>query len=159
MPRWSSKASEPAPTVIERVEPVEIPVLTETKRRLQRGEYDEAIRFACLQVVADLERAFGRPFPPGWTLSEVVERGRTDAMGHLPEFLERLAALYGPLRFGAPSPRRDPDALLALLQSIYAAGPMWRLYLEMKWPDASPPIAAGASPAAGAVPPGRRVSG
>lgn len=130
MVRWRSKEPERAPEVIERVEPIEIPIITETKRLLARGEYDGALRGAYARVLEDVQRAFSVPFPPGWTTGDILGRGAGPEMGHLPEFLERLTSLYTPLRFGASAPRRDPDELLALLQSIYASRPMWRLYLE-----------------------------
>ena len=131
MTHWWQRREEAAPpTIVERVVPVEIPVLTETKRRLARGDYENALRLAYACVVDDLQRAYGRPFPPGWTHGEIVERGGDENWGHLPDFVRRLTDLYTPLRFGGDAQVRQPELLLELLQSIYAARPMWRLYLE-----------------------------
>ena len=132
MARWGGKSPERPVEVIERIEPIEIPIITETKRHLGRGEYEEALRAAYAQVVADLQRAYGTEFPPGWTSGEILDRGRSEAWGHLPDFVRRLTDLYTPLRFGGAAPARDPDGLVALLQSIYAARPMWRLYAERR---------------------------
>lgn len=135
MARWFTRAPAPPPEIIERVEAVEIPVITETKRRLARGEYEEALRAAYAQVVADVQRAYAARFPPGWTHDELIERGLDGRMGHLPEFLRRLTDLYVPVRYGpAPAPE-DPEQLTGLLVSIYAQRPMWQLYLESKRDD------------------------
>ncbi|HYK92605.1 MAG TPA: DUF4129 domain-containing protein [Thermoplasmata archaeon] len=130
MTRWFSKEPEKPVEVVERLIPVEIPILTETKRRLARQEYEEALRSAYGQVVGDLQRAFGTPFPTGWTNREILERGRVEGWEHLPDFLQRLTDLYTPMRFGGRPESSDPELLLGLLQSIYAARPMWRLYVQ-----------------------------
>jgi len=135
--RWFGRDAPPPPSVIERVEPVEIPILTETKRRLHRGEYDAAIRGAVDQVVVDIQRAYGVEFPEGWTLGDVLRDGTGKGMGHVPDFLERLVALYVPWRYGAPDARRDPAELLAVLQSLYAPRPMWQLYAEIRSPGSA----------------------
>jgi Domain of unknown function (DUF4129) len=149
MARWRGKVPEGPVEVIERVEPIEVPILTETKRRLGHGDYDGALRAAYAQVVDDLQRAYGSEFPPGWTSGEILDRGPSEAWGHLPDFVRRLTDLYTPLRFGAAAPPRDPDGLVALLQSIYAARPMWHLYAERRDASsaagpASPPVVAPA---------------
>ena len=132
MALWRPNGKDRPVEVVERVEPVEIPIITETKRRLARGEYAPALQAAYGQVVADLQKAFGRPFPAGWTNQEILDRGAGESWGHVPDFFRRLTDLYTPLRFGAPAPATEPETLLSLLQSIYAAPPMWRLYLQPK---------------------------
>ena len=148
MRRWFTKEEERPVEVVERVIPVEIPILTETKRRLARGEYSEALRGAYLQVVEDLQRAFGTRFPAGWTTGEILERGPIADWGHLPEFLQRLTDLYTPLRFGAKPTPGDSDELVELLHSIYAARPMWRLYLEPREVDRGVALPGGNSTSA-----------
>ena len=137
MARWFSRAPAPPPEIIERVEAVEIPIITETKRRIARGEYEEALRAAYAQVVADVQRAYSARFPPGWTHDELIERGLDGRMGHLPEFLRRLTDLYVPVRYGPGPVRNDSERLSGLLVSIYAQRPMWQLYLEPKRDDGS----------------------
>ncbi len=148
MPRWRPRTPEPPPVVIERIEPVEIPILTETKRLVARGEYDRALREAYAQVITDVQRAYGQPFAPGWTTGEILARGTTEPMGHLREFLARLTELYAPLRFHPEGADRRPEELLEVLRSIYAARPMWRLYLEPRddATPAAPPVAEGTRP-------------
>jgi hypothetical protein len=146
MARWFSRAPATPPEIVERVEAVEIPIITETKRRLARGEYDEALRGAYAQVVADVQRAYGARFPPGWTHDELIERGLDARMGHLPEFLRRLTDLYVPLRYGPAPVSRDPEQLTGLLVSIYAPRPMWQLYLEPRRDDGAATRAASRTP-------------
>lgn len=133
MARWFSRPPETPPEVIERVEPIEIPIISEVQRRLARNEYEGALAVAYRQVIDDLQRAYGLTFPPGWTQFEILERGLADPkLGHLPEFVRRLTDLYVPTRFSAPPWPRDPEQLEALLRSIYARRPMWALYLQAK---------------------------
>ena len=153
MARWFSKTPPPATEVVERVEPIEIPIISETQRRLARDEYDAALGGAYRQVVDDLQRAYGLTFPPGWTQYEILDKGLADPkLGHLPEFIRRLTDLYVPMRFGPPPWTRDPDQLEALLRSIYARRPLWALYLQAKrdgprpGPTGAPLAATSASP-------------
>lgn len=150
MARWLSKEPERPVEVIERIEPVEIPIITETKRRLARGEYAPALQGAYDQVLLDLQRAYGQRFPPGWTNGEILDRGSAESWGHLPDFLRRLTDLYMPFRFGGQAPSGDPETLLGLLQSIYAARPMWRLYVE---PRQERPTSVGADAPSATGPP------
>ncbi|MCI4336322.1 MAG: hypothetical protein L3K17_03880 [Thermoplasmata archaeon] len=152
MAKWFSRAPDTPPEIVERVEPVEIPVITETKRRLGRDEYDAALAGAFRQVIDDLQRAYGLTFPAGWSQYEILDKGLAEPkLGHLPEFIRRLTDLYIPMRFGPPPWARDPDQLSGLLRSIYAQRPMWALYIESKRegprasPRAAPSVAAAAS--------------
>ncbi|HEV2230875.1 MAG TPA: DUF4129 domain-containing protein [Thermoplasmata archaeon] len=151
MARWFSRAPATPPEVIERVEAVEIPIITETKRRLARGEYEDALRAAYSQVVADIQRAYGAQFPPGWTHDELIERGLDGRTGHLPEFLRRLTDLYVPVRFGSVPVPKDLDQLSGLLVSIYAQRPMWQLYLQPRREDGAGTRAAPRTSAAALV--------
>lgn len=133
MTRWFSRAPTNPPEVVERVEPIEIPIITETQRRLARDEYDAALAGAYRQVIDDLQRAYGLSFPAGWTQYEILDKGLADPrLGHLPEFIRRLTDLYVPMRFGPPPWTHDPEQLETLLRSIYARRPLWALYLEAK---------------------------
>jgi hypothetical protein len=131
----------PEPRVVEKIRPVEVPVLTETKRRLGRGEVAEALRYAYPQVVADLERAYGRPFAVGWTHEEILRYGFSPEMEPLRDFFEALWRLYEPFRYGARAPPPDGREVLELLRSLYAAAPMWRLYVAPARAEA--PVARG----------------
>jgi hypothetical protein len=118
----------PRPLVLETRRPVEVPVLTETKRRWGRGERATAIRFAYEASLLDVQRAFGLEFPPSWTHQDILERGVTPEMGSVPEFLLRLLALYEPVRYGEEV-SLGAESPVSLLESIYAHPKMWGLYV------------------------------
>ncbi len=110
--------------------PVELPVLTETKRRIYRGNVAEALRYAYPIVLEDLQQAYGVQFPAEWTHEEILRLGLPPAAGPLSEFLARFYRLYGPARYapGATLPPEAGNEAIELLRSIYAFAPMWRLY-------------------------------
>lgn len=140
----------PAPTTIvhERVEPVEVSVITEVKRRVQRGEVREALLYAYPRVVADIERALDGPFAAGASHRAILDQLRRDGrLGHVPEFLERLYAAYEPVRYGNGPTPLDGAALLGLVTSLYGRRELWALYIE---PRPGPPAR---SPATGPTPP------
>ncbi|MCI4354137.1 MAG: hypothetical protein L3K06_02085 [Thermoplasmata archaeon] len=108
--------------------PVEVPVITETKRRWAKGDRPGAVQYAYESVLGDLERAFGVHFPADWTHEDILERGVTPEMGSIPDFLIELLKVYEPVRYGRvdPGPARSPEPIL---QSIYGHPQMWGLYL------------------------------
>jgi len=118
----------PRPLVLETRRPVEVPVLTETKRRWARGDRGGAVRYGYAAVLTDLERGFSVSFPPDWTHEDILERGVTAEMDSIPEFLERLVAIYERVRYAGSVPRDLPSPE-PLLQSIYAHPRMWGLYI------------------------------
>jgi hypothetical protein len=138
---WRSRRDgEPDPVVfVDRIRAVEVPVLTEAKRRLVRGDVPGALRFAYPKVLEDLGRAFGTPIPEGFSHEEIVDRGFTPEMAPLVDFFDRLYALYAPARFGTGPPPDSGDEVLELLQSLYSAEPMWRLYVTPSLDAASGP--------------------
>ena len=118
-------------TVGDRYRPVEVPILTEAKRRAAVGDLGGALRYAYPRVLADLERAFEVEFPPGFSHEEIVERAFTPAMAPLRVFLDQLYRMYAPARYGgAGPPAGSAEELVELLKSLYAADPMWRLYVR-----------------------------
>ena len=119
----------PKPVVLETRRPIEVPVLTEVKRLWQRGEKAAAVQYGYAAVLADLPRAFGVRFPSDWTHEDILERGVTEEMVPIPEFLHRFLALYAPVRYGA-HPAEDLPSPEPLLTSIYAHPKMWGLYLN-----------------------------
>ncbi len=132
--------------LLETIRPLEVPVVTETKRRDGLGDRAGAVRFAYLSVLADLERAFDVAFPPHWTHEEILARGMSPEMDPIPDFLRRLLALYEPVRYGAPSAGLgDPTPLVV---SIYSHRRMWGLYAEqiLRSPPVASPVAAGEAP-------------
>lgn len=152
---WRRPPPEP-PSVIEHVEAVEIPVITEVKRRLAKGDYEGALLYAYPIAAEDLSKAFRAPFPPGMTHEEFLASTSGHELGHLPEFFRRFYDLYAPVRYGPPGHTAAPAALSGLLKSIYAQRPMWKLYLQPKHlpPDggtpaeAPPPAATPGEPSA-----------
>ncbi len=129
---WWRKPPPVSPEIVEQITAVEIPVITEVNRLLAKREYAAAMRVAYPAAASDLARAFRVSFPTGMTHEEFLRTRTTPAMRHLPEFLERLYELYAPLRYGPPGAREDPEALVSILKSLYAARPMWRLFLQPK---------------------------
>jgi hypothetical protein len=109
--------------------PVEVPVLTETKRLWVAGRKAKAIRYAYPAALADLQRAYGVTFQPTWTHEEIQVLGMGPAMGDLPEFFLFLYRLYEPVRYGEPERLPDGDPV-ELLQSIYGHPEMWQLYAQ-----------------------------
>jgi hypothetical protein len=134
--RWRRKAQ----VVVNPMKPIEVPVLTETKRLLARREYEKAVLYAYPAVLLDVERAYGVQFSPNWTHEEVLVHGMRPGMERLPEFLLVLYRLYEPVRYGRNVPAQG-DSLVGALQSIYSHRPMWELYKELLLsgnPSASP---------------------
>lgn len=143
----------PAPEVREKVEPVEVSVLTEAKRLVGRGEVRAALLYAYPVVVADIERALGEPFPAGTAHRQILDRlSRGERLGHVPEFLGRLYALYEPVRYGAAPAAPDGAELIALLTSLYGRRELWALYAERR-PGSPPAAAAGSAAPDGEAPP------
>lgn len=120
--------------IVERIRVPEIPVLTETKRRIGRGDVGGALRYAYPEVIVDLSRAYHRPFAVGWTHEEIVREGFSEEMHPLLDFFEGLWSLYAPFRYGGLPPREDGARLIELLRSLYSTPPMWRLYLASARP-------------------------
>ncbi len=118
------------PTFIDQVKTLEVPPVTEVKRRLLRGDYDGAVLFAYPRALEDLERAYGRVFSPELTHAEILVRGMQPEMGNLPEMFVRLHRLYEPVRYGGGGPR-SPSDLEGIMISIYSQRPMWTLYTEL----------------------------
>lgn len=118
-----------SPTVVERIRGVEVPVLTETKRRLGRGEVGSALTYAYPKVVEDLGRAYAVEIPAGFSHEEIVARVFDEAMAPELEFFDRLYRLYAPVRFGGRTPTVSSDEVFELVRSLYSPEPMWRLYL------------------------------
>lgn len=143
---WMGRLFRRRAVLLETVRPLEVPVVTETKRRYGRGERAEAIRYAYVAVLHDLERAFGVEFPPHWTHAEILRDGLRPEMAPIPDFLGRLLELYEPVRYGAPD--RELGDPTELLVSIYSHRKMWGLYAEMLVHAPVPPAAAkaGAGP-------------
>jgi hypothetical protein len=132
MSPWWKKPEPVAPEVVEQIEAVEIPVITEVKRRFAKGDYAAALLEAYPKAANDLSRGFKIPFPAGMTHEEFLRTKTTPEMGHLPEFFHRFYALYAPLRYGPPGKFETPKELPGILESIYAHRAMWRLYLQPK---------------------------
>ncbi|MCI4331532.1 MAG: hypothetical protein L3K19_06765 [Thermoplasmata archaeon] len=118
------------PLLVDQVRTLEVPVVTEVRRLLMRGDYDGAVLYAYPRALEDLERAYGVAFDPDWTHAEILVRGMQPEMGNLPEMFVRLHRLYEPVRYGRGG-RRSAQDLQGLMMSIYSQRPMWRLYTEL----------------------------
>jgi hypothetical protein len=128
---WFSRPEDapPAPQAPDRVRAIEVPVLTELKRRLGHDDLAGALLYVYPKVVEDLARAYGADVPAGYSHEEIVARKLAGPMGTQVEFLDRLYRMYAPVRYGqGPSPGTG-DEILEIVQSLYAPEPMWRLYL------------------------------
>jgi hypothetical protein len=136
----------PRTVVLETRRPVEVPVITETKRLWVLGDRPAAVRYAYESSLADVERAFQVHFPADWTHEDILERGTSPEMGSVPDFLVQLLRLYEPIRYGGTDvqPGRSPEPLL---QSIYAHPKMWGLYIAAvpATPDGGTPAPATAA--------------
>ena len=103
MTRWFAKSEPLPPEVVEKVEPLEIPVIIEVNRRLERGDYRAAVRLSYPVVASDCAKAFRIPFPPYWTHEEFLRSLETEKVGTLlPEFLGLFYQVYSPIRYGPP---------------------------------------------------------
>ncbi len=135
------------PIYVRSVEPVEVPVLTESRRRIGRGDFAGAIRYAFPMALRDAERAYGLRFPPELTNGEILTGGFPSDRASVAELFGQLYRIYEPTRYGARPPS-DPEAFMDLLRSIYADRPMWSLYVEL--------VVTSKRPAGGAGNPDRR---
>ena len=126
---WWRRHESPAP-FLERLRPVELPLLAETKRRIFAGDTPGALRYAYPLILEDVQRAYGLRFPPEWTHEEILRRGLPPGTGPLAEFLPRLYRLYAPARYsdGASLPPGAGMEAVELIRSLYSFAPMWRLY-------------------------------
>jgi hypothetical protein len=136
----------PHPVVLETMRSVEVPPITETKRRWVSGDRAGAVAYAWGAALYDVQRAFNVRFPPHWTNEDILVLGVTPEMVPIPEFLEKLLREYEPIRYGGLLPAELPSPE-PILQSIYAHRAMWLLYVEAM--SAPPALAASLSPAGG----------
>jgi hypothetical protein len=145
----------PRPVVLDTRRPVEVPVITETKRLWSRGHRAEAVRYAYDAVLRDVQRAYHVEFPPDWTHEDILVRGVTREMGPIPDFLMQLLQLYEPVRYAA-NPPADLRSPVPLVESLYSPEPMWALYLaempHVPEPAASPDPTPANPPAVPAAP-------
>lgn len=138
------RRSEPPPVVVvDRIRPVEVPILTEVKRRLGRNDVAGALLYAYPKIVEDLGRAYGVDFPEGFSHEEILTKRFNAEMAPMAEFFDRLYRLYAPVRFGRHPTPHSADIVLELVQSLYSPEPMWRLYVTNLGP--SPPTNGGAA--------------
>ncbi|MCI4320733.1 MAG: hypothetical protein L3K05_00275 [Thermoplasmata archaeon] len=143
---WPFRRSDPATTVVrDRIRTVEVPVLTEVKRRLGRDDVSGALLYAYPKVLEDLVRAYGAEFPEGFAHEEILRQGFTEAMAPLSEFFDRLYRLYAPVRYGRRLPPESAPEVLEIVKSLYSAEPMWRLYLT-ELSSAAPTNGSGSPP-------------
>jgi hypothetical protein len=116
---------------VETVRPVEIPVITAVKQCLMRANYGEAVRYGFQAALYDFQRAYKVVFPPTITNKDILFRELKNVGGYLPALFEQFYELYEPVRFGRPGGWKGHEGdVVSLLQSIYSAEPMWRLYAQ-----------------------------
>ncbi|MCI4323608.1 MAG: hypothetical protein L3K03_06275 [Thermoplasmata archaeon] len=136
MRTWGRRPDEvPAPTVIERIRPVEVPILTDVKRKVALGDVRGALLDSYPQVVADLGRAYDVEILPGYSHEDIVGPALPQAARPLAVFLDRLFALYAPVRFAGRAPPPVGKEIIELVQSLYSSEPMWRLYIREANPN------------------------
>jgi len=127
---FARRRARDAPRYLERFRTIEPPILTETKRRIYRGDVAGALRYAYPLVLEDVQKAYGVTFPPEWTHEEILRAGLPPGAGVVAEFLPRLYRLYAPARYSGDTPL-PPEAgteAIEVLRSLYSVAPMWRLY-------------------------------
>jgi hypothetical protein len=147
--RLFRRSNSPPVVMLDRIRPVEVPILTEVKRRLGRNDVAGALLLAYPKVVEDLGRAYGVEFPEGYSHEEILEKRFNAEMRPMAEFFDRLYRLYAPVRFGKRPNPGSGDLVLELMQSLYSAQPMWHLYVTTL-PSGAP---GNGSTAAEAAPP------
>ncbi len=135
--RLFGKAPE-GPIVVERMSPMEVPVLTEVKRYIARGENALAIRYGYTTAIQDVTRAYGLKFPRELTNIEFLQwaMGPGTPLASQFDLFERAYRFYEPVRFGEGVPKSMD--FLSTLTSIYASPPMFRLYASTAYPDGTP---------------------
>ncbi|MCI4351555.1 MAG: hypothetical protein L3K15_08615 [Thermoplasmata archaeon] len=126
------------------VRPLEVPVVTETKRLMGRGESGRAVRFAYPAALTDAARAFGWQLSGAATNRETLAVFTDQAPPHFVTHLARLYALYEPARYGRESPPLVEDPVQILL-SLYSFAPMWMLYAQTGARPATTPSSGGKS--------------
>ncbi|MCI4328382.1 MAG: hypothetical protein L3J86_02245 [Thermoplasmata archaeon] len=126
----------PPAVVVDRIRPVEVPTLTEVKRRLGRNDVAGALLYAYPKIVEDLGRAYGVDFPEGFSHEEILAKRFNAEMAPMAEFFDRLYRLYAPVRFGRHPTPHAADIVLELVQSLYSPEPMLRLYVTNLGPSA-----------------------
>ncbi len=94
---------------------------------LNSGRAAEAVTYAYVTAEADVRRAYGLTLPAEWTHREFVVRYLRPDMGPLPRLMERLHALYEPVRYGTPDPIRAEE-LLEVVRRIYAEASVRRAH-------------------------------
>jgi hypothetical protein len=109
------------------IRPLEISVVTETKRLMGRGESARAVRYAYPAALTDAARAFHWEFEASATHRELLAQFAEKAPAHFVTHLARLYALYEPARYGRDAPPLTEDPVQILL-SLYSFGDMWMLY-------------------------------
>jgi hypothetical protein len=115
--------------ILETMRPVEVPPITETKRRWLKGDREGAILYAYEAVLGDLQRAYGVRYPPDWTHDDILVLGVTPEMEPILPFVRELHDQYLPLRYGGQVPEGIPSPD-RLVQSVYSQRAMWSLYVE-----------------------------
>jgi hypothetical protein len=127
---FARRRARDTPRYLERFRTLEPPILTETKRRIYRGDVAGALRYAYPLVLEDVQRAYGVSFPPEWTHEEILRAGIPPGAGPVAEFLPKLYELYAPARYsnGASLPPEAGAQTIEILRSLYSVAAMWRLY-------------------------------
>lgn len=117
---------------METVRTIEIPVITQVKRRVQEGHLAEAATLAYQTAVVDLQRAYQFRFPPHWTHLDVLQWARRHNLGIVADCIAKLYRLYEPVRYGRASDLVEGD-VISPLTSLYAQSALWRLYAVGSW--------------------------
>lgn len=125
--RKGNPAPPGSPPVGPVVRPLEVPVVTETKRLMGRGEPGRAVRYAYPAAFSDAARAFHWEVGGSATHRELLAGLAEKAPAHFVTHLARLYALYEPARYGREAPPLSEDPVQLLL-SLYSFPDLWMLY-------------------------------
>ena len=121
-------------------------MLTEVKRRLGRGDVEGGAPLRLPEGRRGPRTRVRRAtFPEGFSHEEILDAPVQRGDGADGRVLRPAVPLYAPVRFGGRAPTGGSDVVLELVQSLYAAEPMWRLYVTPYSPEPATTTSPGTS--------------
>lgn len=115
---------------------VDVGVVNEASRRIARGDVVDGIAFGFAMAVQDVAAAHSVQIPPGLTYGEILSESFPRRMPpSMLDHLQRMYALYEPLRFGPRVPVREVATreFVGELRALYASPQLQRMYAEFRY--------------------------